>query len=219
MEKAATFAETAALLGDASRAAMLLAMLDGRAYTANELACAANIAPPTASFHLDKMVKAGFLEPLRQGRYRYFRLTGTDVARTLEAVLALQYAPLPRRIVSNCPAHLREARTCFDHIAGKLGVRIYQAVTRKGWTVVGSAHLGISAAAENFLGDLDIAPKAYPLHSRPCLDWSEREFHFSGEFGSVLLQAMLSKRWVLQGSSRLLTVTEEGRRRLAIWKM
>lgn len=132
MEQVATFAETAALLGDASRAAMLLAMLDGRAYTANELACAANVAAPTASFHLGKMVKAGFLEPLRQGRYHYFRLSGTDVARVLEAVLALQYAPLPRRILSSCPTHLREARACFDHIAGKLGVRIYRAFTSKG---------------------------------------------------------------------------------------
>lgn len=79
--------------------------------------------------------------------------------------------------------------------------------------------MGITVAAENFLGDLDIIPNVYPLRSLPCLDWSEREFHFSGEFGSLLLQAMLRKRWVLHGKARVLTVTEEGRRLLAIWKM
>jgi DNA-binding transcriptional ArsR family regulator len=219
MEKSVTFAGTAALLGDPSRATMLLVMLDGRAYTANELARAANIAPPTASFHLDKMLKAGLLERLRQGRYRYFRLAGPDVARTLESILALQHAPLPGRIPSSCPAHLREARSCFDHVAGKLGVRIYRAVTSNGWTVQADAQLAITTAAADFLSEMDIGPEAFPIASRPCLDWSEREMHFSGEFGNLLLQAMIRKRWVLHGKARALAVTEEGLRRLAAWDM
>jgi DNA-binding transcriptional ArsR family regulator len=219
MEKSTTFAGTAALLGDASRATMLLVLLDGRAYTASELARAANITPPTASFHLDKMLKAGLLEPLRRGRYRYFRLAGTDVARTLESILALQYAPLPGKVALSCPAHLREARSCFDHIAGRLGIRIYRAVTGNGWAIQADAQLSITAAAANFLSELDIFPEAFPIASRPCLDWSEREMHFSGEFGKLLLQAMIRKRWVLHGKARALTVTEEGLRRLAVWKM
>jgi DNA-binding transcriptional ArsR family regulator len=219
MEQPPTFAGTTALLGDASRATMLLALLDGRAYTASELAKAAAIAPPTASFHLDKMLKAGFLELLRQGRHRYFRLAGVDVARALESILALQHAPRPRQIASSCPVHLRQARTCFDHIAGTLGVRIYQGITRRGWTEPASAHQVITEAARDFLDALDIGRDACPLTASPCLDWSEREFHFSGEFGGLLLEAMLRKRWILRGRGRALAVTEEGRRQLAEWTM
>lgn len=219
MEESTTFSATAALLGDASRAAMLLAMLDGRAYTANELARAADVTPQTASFHLDKMSKAGLLAPLRQGRYRYFRLAGPDVARTLESMLALQHAPLPRRIASSCPSRLREARTCFDHIAGTLGVRIYRAITSRGWTTHTGAKFSITVAATDFLGELGISRDMLPVESTPCLDWSEREFHFAGEFGRLLLQAMLSKRWVLNGRSRQLTMTEAGQSRLAAWEI
>jgi DNA-binding transcriptional ArsR family regulator len=219
MEESTAFSATAALLSDASRAAMLLAMLDGRAYTANELARAADIAPPTASFHLDKMLKAGLLAVVRQGRYRYFRLAGPDVARTLESILALQQMALPRPIVSSCPSRLREARTCFDHVAGALGVRIYRAITSRGWTTHLGAQFAVTTAATDFLGELGIAGDMLPVESAPCLDWSEREFHFSGEFGRLLLQAMLGKRWVLGGKSRLLTLTEAGQRQLAAWKI
>lgn len=219
MEESSTFSATAALLSDASRAAMLLAMLDGKAYTANELARAADITAQTASFHLDKMLKAGLLSLLRQGRYRYFRLAGPDVARTLESILALQHAPSPRKIVSSCPSRLREARTCFDHIAGALGVRIYRAITSRGWTTHTGAQFAVTPAAKDFLGELGISHHVLPVASTPCLDWSEREFHFAGEFGRLLLQAMLSKRWVLNGKSRQLTMTEAGHRRLAAWEI
>lgn len=217
MEESAAFSATAALLGDASRAAMLLALLDGKAYTANELARAADITPQTASFHLDKMLKAGLLALLRQGRYRYFRLAGPDVARTLESILSLQHASLPRQIMSSCPARLREARTCFDHIAGALGVRIYRALTSRGWATHSGAQFAITPAATDFLGELGIPRDLLPVQSAPCLDWSEREFHFAGDFGRLLLQAMLSHRWVLGGKSRQLTLTEAGQRRLAAW--
>ena len=219
MEESAAFSATAALLSDASRAAMLLALLDGKAYTANELARAAGITPQTASFHLDKMSKAGLLALVRQGRYRYFRLAGPDVARTLESILSLQHAPLPRQIVSSCPARLRAARTCFDHVAGALGVRIYRALTSRGWTTHAGAQFAITAAATDFLGELGIPGDPLPVKSTPCLDWSEREFHFAGDFGRLLLQAMLSHRWVLGGKSRQLTLTEAGQRRLAAWEI
>ena len=219
MEQSATFAETVSLLGDPSRAAMLLTLLDGRAYTANELARAASVTPQTASFHLDKMLKASFLEALRQGRHRYFRLAGSDVAHALESLLTLQHAPLPRRIATSCPAHMREARACFDHVAGRLGVRVYRGITARGWTLQAGAHLGITAAAAEFLEELAITPEAFPVSSKPCMDWSEREHHFAGDLGSLLMQAMIAKRWILRGKTRALTPTEEGLRRLAAWKM
>lgn len=219
MEQSVIFAETAALLADRSRAAMLLTLLDGRAYTANELARAADVTAQTASFHLNKMLKAGLLEALRQGRHRYFRLEGPDVARTLETILALQHAPLPRKIATSCPVHLREARSCFDHIAGRLGVRLHRAIAAKGWAIHAENRLVIVASAADFLGELGIAPAAFPIGTRPCLDWSEREYHLAGDFGRLLMRSMISKRWLLRSKTRALTLTEEGRRRLANWDM
>jgi DNA-binding transcriptional ArsR family regulator len=217
MDQPAKFAETAAMLADASRAAMLLTLLDGRAYTATELARAADITPQTASFHLDKMLKSSFLEAMRQGRHRYFRLAGTDVAQALESILTLQHAPLPHKISSSCPADMRDARSCYDHIAGRMGVRLFRSISAKGWTEQAAGHLAVNKAAMDFLDELDIKPREFPIDSRQCLDWSERDYHFAGEFGKAMLRGMLEKRWLLRTGSRALVPTERGLRRLAFW--
>lgn len=219
MEQSVAFANTAALLADPSRAAMLLTMLDGKAYTAKELARAARVTPQTASFHLDKMLKARLLAALRQGRHRYFRLADSGVAGTLESVLVLQNTPMPKQISSGCPPQLHEARTCFDHIAGKLGVRLYRASAAKGWVTHSGSDMAITNAAGHLLDELEIRPKSRPIAARPCLDWSERDFHFSGDFGRFLLQGMIEQRWVLRGKARALTVTEKGAHRLKSWGM
>jgi len=132
MSQVAAFAETASLLADESRASILLTLLDGRAYTAKELATAANISPQTASFHLEKLVIARLLCGVRQGRHKYFRLVDDAVAQGLEAVLALQETNRSLDVPCSCPPRLREARICFDHIAGALGVALYYGMLRKG---------------------------------------------------------------------------------------
>lgn len=215
MEQSSTLTDAAALLAEPSRAAMLLALLDGRAYTANELARAANITPQTASFHLDKLFRASFVDAVAQGRYRYFRLASPEIGRTLEAVLTLHHAPLPRKIASSCPPDLRDARACFDHIAGQLGVRLYRGITVKGWLTHEESRLAVTGAASNLLHNLQIASELLPIAAKPCMDWSEREYHFAGDFGRLLMNGMLAQRWVLRGKSRALTLTEEGKRALA----
>lgn len=219
MEQSVAFANTAALLADPSRAAMLLAMLDGKAYTAKELARAARVTPQTASFHLDKMLNARLLEVLRQGRHRYFRLADSEVASTLESVLVLQNTPSPEQISSGCPPQLHEARTCFDHIAGKLGVRLYRACAARGWVTYSGSEMAVTDAAGHLLDELGIRREYGPIGARPCLDWSERDFHFSGDFGRFLLHGMIEQRWVLRGKARALTLTEKGARRLKSWGM
>ena len=216
MEQAFDIVSTASLVADASRLAMLMTLLDGRAYTANELARSAHITPQTTSFHLDKLVGAGLLEPMREGRHRYFRLAGPQVAHTLEALLALHH-PSPYRPATSCPEHLREARSCYDHIAGRLGVRLYRGITARGWTGHADEGLIVNPSAAGALAELGFAEADFPVAARPCLDWSEREHHFAGEFGRRLMQAMLTRRWLLRGKSRRLTLTGEGGRQLAAW--
>lgn len=209
-------ADTAAIVADESRAAMLLALLDGRAYTAKEMAFAANITPQTASFHLEKIFKAGLVDVISRGRYRYFRLKDQHVAQSLEAILSLQTAA-QRTIPVTCPPHLRAARVCYDHAAGLLGTRLYRGLVEKGWV---SERDGESVATDGclpFLRDLEVVPGDFDAQARPCLDWSERRFHFAGGLGRALLQGMLRQRWALRGEGRLLVVTEKGNYSLNRW--
>lgn len=207
--------ETARLLADTSRATIMLRLLDGRAYTANELAWASNVSPQTASFHLGKLGKANLVQFTSQGRHRYFRLAGSDVGQVLETVLALHSFPAPKMISTTCPPELRTARYCYDHLAGRLGVSIYRAMLSNGWVAADGRHLVATAAASATLERLGIRDAPSELRAKPCLDWSEREFHLAGSLGKVLAAAMLAKRWLLRGEARALTITEEGRRRLS----
>lgn len=210
-----TFADATSLLSDASRATMLLALLDGRAYTASELAQSANISPQAASFHLKRLVSANLLDCVSQGRHRYFRLAGADVAQLLECLLALDQIAHPRRIETSCPDSLRNARTCYNHIAGRAGVHLYRVLLRKEWVTFNGPLLALTAAARELMEEL-----AFPRHrsspvGKPCLDWSEREFHIAGELGIQFFNSMLACRWFLRGKDRSLILTEQGRNRLA----
>jgi DNA-binding transcriptional ArsR family regulator len=217
MNQVAAFAETASLLADESRASILLTLLDGRAYTAKELATAANISPQTASFHLEKLVIARLLCGVRQGRHKYFRLVDDAVAQGLEAVLALQEVNRSLDMPCSCTPRLREARICFDHIAGTLGVALYYGMLRKGWVSAAADDIAMTPSARPFLNELGLSQPSYSL--RPCLDWSERKFHFAGHFGRSLLSAMCEKHWVIRRPGRLLILTLEGRTRLEKWEL
>ena len=205
-------ANMAGLLADASRATMALALLDGRAYTANELARAANVSPQTASFHLGKLAHANFVQFISQGRHRYFRLAGPNIAQMLETFLALRTPSAPRNIATSCPPRLRSARCCYDHIAGRLGVAIYRGMLGKGWVVPDGSELAATSMAKPILLALGIPDAPSILRAKPCLDWSEREFHLAGDLGRLLLHTMLEHRWLLRGKGRALVLTEEGQR-------
>lgn len=210
-----TFADTTSLLSDASRATMLLALLDGRAYTASELARSAAISPQAASFHLKRLVSANLLDCVNRGRYRYFRLAGPEVAQLLECLLAVDQIAHPRRIETSCPDSLRNARACYSHIAGRAGVHLYRTLLHKDWLAFKGPQLTLTAAARELAEELEFSRyRSLPV-GRPCLDWSEREFHIAGELGIVLFNSMLDSRWFLRGKDRSLTLTERGRHRLA----
>lgn len=227
-------AHVAALVGEPARTAMLLALMDGRALTARELAEAARITPATASRHLALLVEAALLHVERQGRHRYHRLASAEVARMLEGLMQLAVsAPAtaaPARHVSTGPrdAALRTARTCYDHLAGRLGVAVAGHLLDEGAVVLdpadpAAAH--VTSRAAPVLARLGVAPEAVAAgrpgqrpHCRPCLDWSERRMHLAGRLGALLCQHCLGSGWLLRTSgTRALAITPRGAVALRDW--
>jgi DNA-binding transcriptional ArsR family regulator len=214
-------ASTAALLSDVARAAILCALMDGRARTAGELACTAGVTPQTASGHLARLAYAGLIVVVPQGRHRYHRLAGTEAAQTLEA-LGLLAALQPRRMRVPGPrdAALREARTCYDHFAGRLGVAIADAMRAAGGTVVHGREVEITPEGERrfaCLGvDVGVLRGARRPLCRHCLDWSERRPHLAGAVAAQLVQQALASGWVCRlPDTRAVRVTHEGQRAFA----
>ncbi len=190
----------ARMLADATRATVCLALLDGRAWTATELARAANVSRPTISEHLNLLVDGGLLTEVRQGRHRYVKLAGPDTAELLEGLAALA----PRRTgtvnslaaVSKRDAFAR-ARTCYDHLAGKLGVALTDAMTERGlldW----SDGIALTAEGSAWLEELGVVIE--PRRGRPavrsCLDVTERRPHLAGAVGAALCRHALRQGWV-----------------------
>jgi DNA-binding transcriptional ArsR family regulator len=219
------FAEIAALSGDPARATMLHALMDGRALTATELAKAAGITPQTASGHLSRMTSVGLLSVERQGRHRYHRLATPSVARMLESIMevAAELEPDRSRLsVGPRDAAMRRARTCYDHLAGRLGVALADALTSRGHVeLTGDAGL-LTASGLAFLGDLgiDTAPllarrtgRSGRVLCRPCLDWSERRPHLAGSVGAAICAHSLANGWTrrLEGT-RAVQITPTGER-------
>ena len=209
-------ARFASMLADRSRAAMCLALLDGRAWTAGELARHAGIAAPTASEHLNQLVRTGLLAEERQGRHRYVRLAGTEIAQLLEDLAAAAGEPaLPRSLrMVRAADDLAAARTCYDHLAGTLGVWLFEAMVAD--RLLGTADgLVLTTAGRSWFTDLAGPEALRPSKSRPlvrsCLDWTERRSHLAGTLGAVLCQQFLSRSWVRPCSgSRAVRITAQG---------
>jgi DNA-binding transcriptional ArsR family regulator len=189
-------AATAALLGDPSRAAMVLALMDGRSRTAKKLALDAGVTPQTASAHLKKLVAADLLDCDARGRVKEFRLRSADVAQAVEALSEIGAGP-----VAPAARELRFARCCYDHLAGQLGVRVTERLLEAG---------------NGILAELGVEPSA--LHAgrralyRCCTDWTERRPHIAGTVGAALLRHYLEERWLARvQNSRKLVLTERGR--------
>jgi DNA-binding transcriptional ArsR family regulator len=217
---AESVASFAGLLADRSRAAMCLALLDGRAWTATELARHAGIGRPTATEHLNALVQAGLLAEERQGRHRYVRLADVEIAQLLEELSAI--AGQPERPVSlravQAGHHLAAARTCYDHLAGTLGVTLYDALVARRLIAV-EAGLVLTTAGRTWFTELAGAEALRPRGSRPllrtCLDWTERRTHLGGALGAVLCQQLLERGWVIRTRDyRAISVTTAGSRAL-----
>lgn len=218
MTTIARLAETAALIGDPARAAMLYALMDGRAFTAGELAQAAGVTPQTASGHLAQLVAAGMLAVAPQGRHRYFRLASAEIGAILEGVMRVTADRADRlpRPGPRDPA-LRKARICYDHLAGELGVALFTSLATAGHLSVSPEGAVLTGSGTALLGSLGIAvPESRRPACRPCLDWSERRHHLAGQAGAAICAAALARGWVRRREgTRTLDVTPTGTKAFA----
>jgi DNA-binding transcriptional ArsR family regulator len=216
-------ARIAAAIGDPARARMLFALLDDRARTSTELALVAGVSPSTASGHLARLRDRDLVRTEAQGKHRYYRLAGASVARALEGLSVLAGRPRDA-FVPRTPTRLRDARTCYDHVAGALGVVMHDRLRSLGWLRARAdggerAYTLTAKGVEGFttLGvDLDAARTARRRFAFGCLDWSERRSHLGGALGAALLDLLLRRHWVARGrDDRALEVTALGRRELS----
>ncbi|MFC0601313.1 ArsR/SmtB family transcription factor [Streptomyces palmae] len=212
-------ASMARLLADGTRAGFCLALLDGRAWTATELARHVGVAPSTATEHLHALVGGNLLAEERQGRHRYVRLAGPHVAELIESLAAMapQRAPAPRTLsAAGRRQALAHARTCYDHLAGAVGVAITDAMIERG--LVDLEHgLRLTAEGTTWLGDLGITvPTGTRRPSvRSCLDWTERRPHLAGAVGAALCRHAFDTDWITRiGTTRAVAVTPTGRQAL-----
>ena len=209
-------AEAASLIGDPARANILVALLDGRALTATELGLAAGVAPSTTSGHLAKLLEGRLVSVTSSGRHRYFRLGSPAVARVLESLAEFAVDGPPRhRPKSPCGEAMARARTCYDHLAGKLGVALADSLAERKLILLSDEGGLVTQSGRAFLADLGIAFDGRKASRRPlcrtCLDWSERRWHIAGLVGAALANRCFELGWTArQRDSRAITITRAG---------
>jgi DNA-binding transcriptional ArsR family regulator len=213
MGESTNIAGTAALLGDPARANILTALLDGRALTAKELAYAAHVTPQTASGHLAKLTDGGLLTAEKQGRHRYYRLASPLVGQMLEGVMAVGEPRCQRTTSWRGGEALRTARTCYDHLAGRLGVALADALAARGHVALGTDGGEVTEQGQRFLDAFGASPPpGRRVFCRPCLDWSERRPHLAGRVGAALACRCFELGWISrQRDTRAVAITEAGR--------
>jgi DNA-binding transcriptional ArsR family regulator len=212
----ADIAAVGALIGDRARASMLLALMGGDAVSAGELARQAGVTPSGATAHLRRLRDGGLVTDEAVGRQRVFRLAGPDVAEALE-VLSLVAPPLPARGLreSKAAAALKRARTCYDHLAGELGVAVTEALVEREVMAPEEGRFAVTGAGRLWLGDLGVdvdalerKPRSF---ARSCLDWSERRPHLAGSLGAGVATTFFARGWVRRRpGGRAIAVTETG---------
>ncbi|MER7488227.1 winged helix-turn-helix domain-containing protein [Streptomyces sp. NPDC126497] len=219
--RAAGLARLASLVADETRAACLLALLDGRAWTAGELARHAGVAASTLSEHLGKLVAGGLLAEERQGRHRYVRLAGARIAQLVEDLTA-QVAPgaagRPRTLrQAGAGAAMARGRTCYDHLAGRLGIAVTDALTARGLLLQDTGFALTDAGVHWFsAAGIGLDRRGRRPLARACLDWTERRPHLAGAAGAALCRHALEAGWCVRiGSERAVKVTEAGERALS----
>jgi hypothetical protein len=195
---------------------MLTALMEGRALTATELALEADVTPPTASSHLEKLANAGLVTIAKQGRHRYFRIAGPEVAAALEGLMAIAVRDGDHTVRSRPSENgLRHARVCYDHLAGDAAVHILAELHRRDWVRVSGDTIAVTPQGEAWFRRLGVDVEALREKRRPlcrlCLDWSERQFHLAGSLGAALLDRLLALRLARrQIGSRALAISPRG---------
>ncbi len=210
-------AGTASLIADPARAAMLTALVDGRALPAGELAYRAGVTPQTASSHLARLIDGGLLMVEREGRHRHYRLAGTHVAQALEQLAAIvPPEPVRRKALTAEARELRFARCCYDHLAGWLGVAVTDALQQRVFLIAGpDKAFDVTPAGVSWFGELGIDLAALkPTRrglARACLDWTERNHHLAGPLGAAFLRALCDAGWLRRSrASRQIELTRKG---------
>lgn len=211
-------ARAAAMVADAARSRMLSRLLSGDAATAGELAAAASVTPATASGHLARLREAGFVVCEPRGRHRYYRLAGPAVAHALEA-LALVAEAGARESAWSRPerARLREARCCYGHLAGRLGVGLFDTLVAQCGLRAQAEGLDLTPAGRAWLGEIGFEappPSARRRYAYACMDWSERRDHLAGQLADALLAHCLAQGWLRRETGRAVSVTPRGQREL-----
>ncbi len=213
-----SLAEVAGAIADPARSRMLCSLLDGRARTATELAAVADVTASMASNHFSRLREHGLVEQLVQGRHRYYRLANSRVARALESLLSIT-DQRPTTFQPSTPAALRHARTCYDHCAGEVAVRLHDVLLQANWIEAqGRDYVLTEKGVERLLKlgvDVDAIRAQRRRLAYPCMDWSERSPHIGGALGAAILELMLKRGWATrQLDSRALNVTSKGREAL-----
>jgi DNA-binding transcriptional ArsR family regulator len=219
MKEGPSIAPIAALAGDPARANMLAALLSGKALTASELANEAGVTVQTASSHLSKLEGGGLIGGVKQGRHRYFTFANADVAEMLEKMMGvaaraghLRTRPGPADVA------MRKARVCYDHLAGEMGVELFDGLVKSGRIALKDDVLRITRRGESFFReqgiDLETLSGERRALCKTCLDWSQRRFHLAGGLGAALLDSFTKAGWARrQRGGRTLQFTPEGEKR------
>lgn len=206
-----------ALLTEKSRAAILAALMDGKFHTASELAYMASIKPQTASFHLAKLEENNLVICEKNGRFRYFRLANDEVANTLEIFMSISPPPEVRSLTQSSQLkRLENARTCYDHLAGRVGVKITNLMQEAGYIERNNKKFIVTAKGEFFFRDLGVdlvgLSKKRRSFSHACLDWSERTHHLGGALGNGLFERYIELGWIeTNANSREVIITPRGK--------
>lgn len=213
-------ARLAGAIAEPARARMLCCLLDGHARTATELAAVGEVAASTASAHLARLKEQRLIESVAQGKHRYFRLAGSEVAAVLEGLLVVAGAP-PSKFQPGTPSRLRAARTCYDHMAGTAGVALHDRLHAQGWLRAAAEGDDYELTAEGAVAleslgiDIDGARRSRRRFACACLDWSERRPHLGGALGAACLQLSLRRGWVRQAlDGRALALTPKAQREM-----
>jgi DNA-binding transcriptional ArsR family regulator len=219
MNEKFSLASTAGLIAEPARAAMLTALLDARPRSAGDLARVANVSAQSASMHLSQLLAGGFLRVTRQGRHRYFRISSHRIAHAIEALGTISTTPNFKPSVSD--RDLCYARTCYDHLAGELAVKLAMALERSQFVVPrGDRDYEVTRSGWEFLANWDIDEEAVRNTrrklARRCLDWTEKRYHLAGALGAAICDKFLDLRWITrEKNARTVYLSPRGRGALA----
>ncbi|WP_281321790.1 ArsR/SmtB family transcription factor [Flavobacterium aestivum] len=212
------FKQIATLIGDPTRATIMWSLLEGKAFTATELAIAVNTSPQNISMHLTKLVQADLLVVESQGRHKYYRFARKEIAYAIEAMISLVPPSIStQNTKTEKVSGIKHCRTCYDHLAGKVGVALTDSLLQQQLLIDTSGRFEISSEGEKWFTEFGIPLTTLKQQKRsflrPCLDWSERRPHIAGSLATALLDKMLLEDWLRKTKdSRALIVTAKGKK-------